>query len=207
VLLLILFNQSGLFGYEPRYSRLGPPFSVVSRALKVWIDVVVTTLVKKKTMPGDPGVTPGATPANRPANPSGSQDGRPNGTQDQRRRQGGHRGGQRDQQPPRVPKFEGKCPELAGHIYDYSNARQAADKYTKTTREICEYVGRTYKFGADTKVALQTLKKPVFQDPPDPRHAYTDTQVGKARGRTREKGNVLGIKFDECLLHHLWTVQ
>lgn len=130
-------------------------------------------------MPGDPGVTPGATPANRPANPSGSQDGRPNGTQDQRRRQGGHRGGQRDQQPPRVPKFEGKCPELAGHIYDYSNARQAADKYTKTTREICEYVGRTYKFGADTKVALQTLKKPVFQDPPDPPPSATRTQIRK----------------------------
>jgi hypothetical protein len=49
----------------------------------------------------------------------------------------------------------------------------------ETTHEICEYVGRTYKFGADTKMALQTLKKPVFQDPPDPPPGATRTQIRK----------------------------
>jgi hypothetical protein len=45
---------------------------------------------------------------------------------------------------PRAPKFEGKCNDLKGHIYDCSNARQS-DQFMKTTKEIAEYVGRTYK--------------------------------------------------------------
>jgi hypothetical protein len=40
-----------------------------------------------------------------------------------------------------MPKFGGRCEELTGHIYDYASPRQATDQYTKTTREICEYVG------------------------------------------------------------------
>ena len=35
----------------------------------------------------------------------------------------------------RQPKFEGKCEELKGHIYDCSDSRQA-DIYIKTTREL-----------------------------------------------------------------------
>ena len=33
---------------------------------------------------------------------------------------------------PRVPKFEGKCVDLKGHIYDCSDVRQS-DQFTKTT--------------------------------------------------------------------------
>jgi hypothetical protein len=47
---------------------------------------------------------------------------------------------------PRQPKFEGKCDELKGHIYDCSDARQS-DQFTKTSKEIAEYAGRTYKHG------------------------------------------------------------
>ena len=45
---------------------------------------------------------------------------------------------------PRQPKFEGKCDGLKGHIYDCSDTRQS-DQFTRTTKEIAEYVGRTYK--------------------------------------------------------------
>jgi hypothetical protein len=63
------------------------------------------------------------------------------------------------------------------HIYyDYANPRQAADIFTKTTREICEYVGRTYKYGADTKTVLETLTTPVFPEPTDPPTGATRTQ-------------------------------
>ena len=48
------------------------------------------------------------------------------------------------------PKFEGKCEELKGHIYDCSDARQA-DVFVKTTREVGEFMGRTFKYGNDTK--------------------------------------------------------
>jgi Reverse transcriptase (RNA-dependent DNA polymerase)/Zinc knuckle len=90
------------------------------------------------------------------------------GDQGQRRRPGGRRGSQqRDQQAQRASKFEGRCDDLKGHIYDYANPRQAADQYTKTTREICEYVGRTYKYGADTKSALENLAVPTLAPPAD----------------------------------------
>jgi hypothetical protein len=42
-------------------------------------------------------------------------------------------------------KFEGKCEDLKGAIYDCSDARQA-DVFVKTTKEIATYAGRTMKF-------------------------------------------------------------
>ena len=70
---------------------------------------------------------------------------------------------------PRAPKFEGKCPELKGHIYDASDARQS-DQFIKTTREISEYIGRTYKYGGDMRLAVETLTAPTLVPPAD----YTD---------------------------------
>ena len=46
---------------------------------------------------------------------------------------------------PRQPMFEGKCAKLKGHhVYDCSDARQA-DLFIKTTKEVAEFLGRTYK--------------------------------------------------------------
>jgi hypothetical protein len=53
----------------------------------------------------------------------------------------------------RQPKFEGKCDELKGFIFDCSDSRQA-DVFAKTTREIAEYVGRSYRYGSDTRLAI-----------------------------------------------------
>jgi hypothetical protein len=68
---------------------------------------------------------------------------------------------------PRAPKFEGKCSDLKGYIYDCSDARQS-DQFMKTTREIAEYVGRTYKYGSDARLAVETLAMPVIKTPEDP---------------------------------------
>jgi hypothetical protein len=38
----------------------------------------------------------------------------------------------------------------------------------KTTKEIANYVGKTYKFGHDIKLAVYTLEMPVFVEPTDP---------------------------------------
>jgi hypothetical protein len=67
---------------------------------------------------------------------------------------------------PRAPKFDGKCPELKGHIYDASDARQS-DQFIKTTREIGEYVGRTYKYGGDICLAVEKLSCPTILPPED----------------------------------------
>ena len=67
---------------------------------------------------------------------------------------------------PRAPKFEGKCPDLKGHIYDASDARQS-DQFIKTTREVGEFVGRTYKYGGDIRLAVEKLSRPVMTPPDD----------------------------------------
>jgi Zinc knuckle len=130
-------------------------------------------------MAGDPGATPATTPSERPSNADGSGmagSSTAAGTSSQRRKQGGKKG-QRDQPAVKTTKFEGRCNELAGHVYDYARVRQAADQYTKTTREICEYVGRTYKHGADTKIALEMLAMPTFCEPENPLADATQTRV------------------------------
>jgi hypothetical protein len=68
---------------------------------------------------------------------------------------------------PRTPKFEGKCADLKGHIYDCLDVRQS-DQYTKTTKEIAEYVGRTYTYGGDARLAVETLALPTLTKPTDP---------------------------------------
>ena len=77
---------------------------------------------------------------------------------------------------PRAPKFEGKCADLKGHIYDCSDVRQS-DQYTKTTKEIAEYVGRTYKYGGDLRLAVETLQVPVFDVPTDPPDTATRSEI------------------------------
>jgi hypothetical protein len=140
-------------------------------------------------MAADPGTRdPGDTPS--PAEPSQNEgSGSPrqpdvSGDQGQRRRkEEGARHGQQCDQAPRAPKFDGRCDDLSGHIYDYANDRQAADQFTKTsTREICEYVRRTYKYGA----ALETLSEPTFAKPTARPRCQRDkdrcAHLGKAGG-------------------------
>jgi hypothetical protein len=64
----------------------------------------------------------------------------------------------------RQPKFEGKCEDLKGHIYDCSDARQS-DIFVKTTKEIAEYVGRTFKKGSDRQVGRREPHSPNATSP------------------------------------------
>jgi len=64
-------------------------------------------------------------------------------------------------------KFEGRVDELTGYTYDCTDSKQT-DGYTKTTREIAKYVGRTYKYGAGTRLAIESLAGPQFDEPQDP---------------------------------------
>jgi hypothetical protein len=73
----------------------------------------------------------------------------------------------------RSPKFEGECNDLKGHIYDCTNMRQA-DQYTKTTKEIVEYIGHTFKFGMDTQLSIENID---IQVPNDPHTEVTRTGV------------------------------
>ena len=61
---------------------------------------------------------------------------------------------------PGQAKFEGRCEDLKGHIYDCSDVRQS-DIFAKTTKEIAGYVGRTYKYGSDAGIAVERLTLPT----------------------------------------------
>ena len=64
-------------------------------------------------------------------------------------------------------KFQGKCDDLKGHIFDCSDSKQA-DMFVATKKEIAEYVGREYTFGGDARLAVEELEKPTLTKPSDP---------------------------------------
>jgi hypothetical protein len=78
--------------------------------------------------------------------------------------------------PQGLQSSKGKCDALKGHIYDSSDARQS-DQYMKTTKEIAEYVGRTFKYGGDARSAVETLETPTVTLPPDPATEATRGEV------------------------------
>jgi hypothetical protein len=78
------------------------------------------------------------------------------------------------------PKFEGRINELNGHIYDCSYKQ--ADTYTRTTKEIAMYIGRNFKFGNDSRIAIQNLRNLTFTLPDGP-----DKNASRSELRVWEK--------------------
>ena len=64
-------------------------------------------------------------------------------------------------------KFEGNCDVLSGYIYDCADLKQAADMYMSTTKEISEYVGRTYKYRGDMRQVIRCLRPSDMAGPAD----------------------------------------
>jgi hypothetical protein len=52
-------------------------------------------------------------------------------------------------------------------VYDCTDSLQS-DQFVKTTKEVAEYVGRTYRYGADVRLAVEKIKAPDFAKPSDP---------------------------------------
>ena len=86
-----------------------------------------------------------------------------------------HRNGYQTLIAPRQPKFEGKCDKIKGHIYNCSNSHQL-DLFTKTTKEIEEYVGRTYKYGGNMQLLVENLMLPCLVAPEDPPKGASRTE-------------------------------
>lgn len=78
--------------------------------------------------------------------------------------------------PIREAKFEGRCRELQGHIYDCSDSLQA-DRYTKSTKELAEHVGRTYRYGDDMRIVIERMVDITIAPPADPKVNATKTEV------------------------------
>ena len=96
---------------------------------------------------------------------------------------------------PRQTKFEGRCEDLKGHIYDCSDVRQL-DIFARTTKEVAGHVGRTYKYGSDAAVTVEKLALPTLTFPVDPGMNVTeaDKYIWKKR-------------VDECLKQESYLCQ
>ena len=65
-------------------------------------------------------------------------------------------------------RFEGRCEELKGYIYDCTGTQQA-DMFVKTSQQIAEYAGKTFKdYPGDMLTVVKKLTKPVLMLPADP---------------------------------------
>jgi hypothetical protein len=85
-----------------------------------------------------------------------------------------HRSGQAN--IPRAPHFEGQCEELKMHVYDATDIRQA-DQFIKSTREICDYICRTYKYGMDMRLSIENMELYGIPQPDDPSESATCTEI------------------------------
>ena len=76
--------------------------------------------------------------------------------------------GKKQGAPNRSTKFEGRCDELKGYVYDYGESKNA-NQYVQTTKEISTYVGRTFKHDSDIiQTAIEDLAMPIGEGPKDP---------------------------------------
>ena len=73
------------------------------------------------------------------------------------------------------PKFEGRINDLKGHIYECSFKQ--TDTYSRTTKEVAEYAGRTFKYGNDVRIAIELLTPPHFEEPEEPEEPATKAQT------------------------------
>ena len=81
-----------------------------------------------------------------------------------RGRNGNHHRNSRNNQD---GKYRGKCEEIADHVYDVGAAGESKELFTATTREIAEYVARTYENAAEFRIALISTELPTIVPPED----------------------------------------
>jgi hypothetical protein len=81
--------------------------------------------------------------------------------------------------------FEGKCPALRGYIYNCQHVHQA-DQYSRTTKEIAEFVEQTYCYGMDIPMTIESLETITLNLPDDPPDSATKTELRLWEKRTDE---------------------
>ena len=67
---------------------------------------------------------------------------------------------------PQATKFEGRCEDLKGHIFDCTDSRDA-DTFCNTKKEVAIYIGSKYDYGADISLAVEELVLPTIDVPAD----------------------------------------
>ena len=113
-------------------------------------------------------------PLNPKGQASGNGENQNNGGRRQNRQQQGNQRNRYSNQSNTNASFEEREPLLRGHIFNYTGER-TPDQYIKTTKEIINYVGRTYtKYTTEFTEAVQNLK---LVDPTPPATPEAGDQI------------------------------
>ena len=64
--------------------------------------------------------------------------------------------------------FRGRCEELKEHVYDSSSSRLSNELFTRTTKEITEYVTHKYSGAGDFHTGLINMAFQLLTSPPPP---------------------------------------
>ena len=83
----------------------------------------------------------------------------------------GQRQGRRNR--PQRTRFHGRIEALQQHVYDLRPIRTGTDTFANTTREIAEYIARTYKGGGEFIQAMDP-EALAFEELDDPRNNIPD---------------------------------
>jgi hypothetical protein len=81
-----------------------------------------------------------------------------------------YRGSSSNHQPTTAkadPKFQGRNEDLKGHVFDCADDKQA-DQYAVTMKDIAEYIGSNYAYGADIHWSLEHEAVFVLPKPTKP---------------------------------------
>jgi hypothetical protein len=106
-------------------------------------------------------------------------------------------------------RFEGRDPSLKGHIYDATGERNP-DQYIKTTKEIINYIGRTYtKYMAEFTQAARDLELTDLALPTNPtdttnvialevwKHEYKEHRI-RTQKYSNFRAGLYNVVFGQC---------
>jgi hypothetical protein len=62
------------------------------------------------------------------------------------------------------PAFQGRCDVLRGHVFDCVVGKEA-DRFTVTMKEVAEYIGSNFTYGADIRWSLEHEQEFVVPKP------------------------------------------
>ena len=140
---------------------------------------------------------------------SGGEGSHPNGngdnkSSDNKRRNRGKNGGNGS-----GTKFEGKCEDLKGYVYDVQHGN-ATESFQKTTQEIAEYVSKEYEKAGEFRTALVNLEFEELVEPTiDDEEAENRVKVlkyerlakaydAKVEARAKNEGKAFPLILGQC---------
>ena len=68
---------------------------------------------------------------------------------------------------PNTIKYEGICKDLKGFVF-YCSEVSNMDGYSKFIKEVAEYIGRKFSYGADIQRSLENEMNTIFPSPSSP---------------------------------------